>query len=144
MEELVHWGADVNAQESWGQTPLIIATLKGRVHCMKALIHLGADTEMKDYHHKNTALHIACSSKDEESVLVLLDASADVLAVNGQGQSSLGVALVNKFYSLVPLLVEYGAKLNEKDRENLPLMLQNYIDSITSKYNKYRASLCCA
>jgi ankyrin repeat protein len=131
IDELVRWGADINAQESWGQTPLIIATLKGRVHCMKALIQTGATTEQKDYHHGNTALHCACNSKDEELVLTLCDASADVMATNKEGQSPLGVALSNKIYRLVPLLLEYGARLNDRDRQHLPQMLQSYIDDIT-------------
>ena len=120
-------------QESWGQTPLIIATLKNRVECMKSLIQMGAGTEFKDHHHGNTALHIACSSKDEESVLILLDAGADVLATNTAGQSSLGVALANRSYHLVPLLIEYGARLNQQDREHLSQMLQDYIDDKTSE-----------
>lgn len=131
IEELVRWGADMNAQESWGQTPLIIATMKGRVHCMKALIFYGADTDVKDHHHGNTAFHCACSSKDEELALTLCDAGADLMATNNAGQSPLGVALSNKIYQLVPLLLEYGAKLNDKDRQHLPRKLQNYIDNIT-------------
>ena len=133
MEELIQWGADFNAQESWGQTPLIIATLKNRVECMKLLIHRGADTEVKDHHHGNTPLHIACASKDEETILILLDAAADVMATNSLGQSALGVALANKAYTIVPLLMEYGARLNQRDREHLPLRLQNYIDNLTGK-----------
>lgn len=131
IEELVRWGADMNAQESWGQTPLIIATLKGRVHCTKALIHLGASTEPKDYHHGNTALHSACNSKYEELVLALCDASADLMIANNTGHSPLGVALSNKFYHLVPLLLEYGARLNDADRQHLSQKLQHYIDNIT-------------
>ena len=128
IEELVRWGADINSQESWGQTPLIIATLKTRVHCMKALIHFGANIEIKDHHHKNTALHIACSTKDEEAVLILLDAGANVLSINGSGRSPLGVALENKFYSVVPLLIEYGARLNKKDRYHISHKLEEDID----------------
>lgn len=131
IKELVRWGANLSAQESWGQTPLIIATLKKRVECMRTLIHLGANPEIRDHLQKQTALHIACSSGDEESVLILLDGGADVTAVNNAGQSSLGMALASKFYSVVPLLIEYGARLNEKDRERLPLKLQAHIDSLT-------------
>lgn len=100
---------------------------------MKALVHMGADTEIRDYHHNDTALHIACASRDEESVLILLDAGADVTVENGLGQSAIGVALVNKFYSVIPLLVEYGARLNKVDREHLPMKLQSFIDRLTGK-----------
>ena len=60
--------------------------------------------EIRDYRHGQTPLHIACSSKDEERVLVLLDAGCDVQATDGQGRSPLGVALLNRFYGAVPLL----------------------------------------
>ena len=83
---------------------------------------------MKDYLNGQTALHVACASKDEEVVLVLLDAGADLAARDGKGMSALGVALVNKYYSIVPLLLEYGARLNDTDRQYLPYILQGYVD----------------
>lgn len=128
VELLAEWGANVNTQESWGQTPFIIATSKSRLHTMIALIRLGADLEIKDYHHGQTALHVACAGQDEKTVLVLLDAGADLTAMDGTGLSPLGVALVNKFYRCVPLLLEYGAKLNDMDRARLPQLLVAYVD----------------
>lgn len=110
---------------------MIVATLKGRLHCMKALIYSGASTELKDHHRGNTAVHIACNWKDEELLLALLDASVDLLETNSAGLSPLGVALSNRFYHLVPLLLEYGARLNSLDRQHLPQKLQEYIDNIT-------------
>ena len=130
MQALVQCLADINSQESWGQTPLIIATLNSRVQCMRALVHLGANTEVKDHQHHRTALHVACSVRDEETLLILLDARADVQSTDGNGHSSLGVALENKFYHAVPLLVEYGAKLKEKDRDDLSAMLEEYVDNL--------------
>ena len=130
----MQWGGSLDAQESWGQSPLAVATLKSRLHSMRTLVRLGASTEVADYHHKHTPLHIACGSMDEECVLLLLDASADVHAVNDKGQSALGVALTNRFYRAVPLLLEYGAKLNAMDRCYAPELLQEYIDEKTGIY----------
>ena len=128
VELLAQWGANIDARESWGQTPLIIATNQNRVHTMVSLIGLGADLEVKDHHHGQTALHVACAGQSEETVLVLLDAGADLTAMDGKGLSPLGVTLVNKFYRCVPLLLEYGAKLNNRDRERLPQQLVSYVD----------------
>ena len=75
-----------------------------------------------------TPLHIACASKDEERVLVLLDAGCDVHSMDGGGRSPLGVALINKFYRVIPLLMEYGAVLNDTDRSSLPTALLDYLD----------------
>ena len=43
VELLASYGAHINAQESWGQTPLSIATLGGRLVTIKSLLRLGAD-----------------------------------------------------------------------------------------------------
>ena len=87
--------------------------------------------ELRDYQHGQTPLHIACSSKDEERVLVLLDTGCDVQATDRQGHSPLGVALLNRFYSAVPLLLEYGARLNEEERDSTSLPLLKHLDSLT-------------
>ena len=137
IELLVEWGANVNAQESWGQTPLAITTLQDRLRCIKTLLCLGADREVKDFHHRQTPLHIAAASRDEECVLMLLDSGCDVHAVNGEGLSVLGVALMNKFYRVVPLLLEYGAQLNEADRQDLSTPLMHYLDKVAGKNNYF-------
>ena len=90
MRVLASHGADIDKQESWGQTPLIIATQKSRLDCMKVLLEMGADRECHDHHHGNTALHIACTTKDEETLLVLLDGHCNVQAVNLAGLTPLG------------------------------------------------------
>ena len=133
IQLLVEWGANVNAQESWGQTPLAIATVQDRLPCIKTLLRLGAGREVKDYHHHQTPLHIAAASRDEECVLMLLDSGCDVHAVNEKGLSVLGMALVNKFYRVVPLLLEYGAQLNEADKEDLSPPVVHYLDKVAGK-----------
>ena len=90
--------------------------------------HFACPAEIKDYQHSQTPLHIACASKDEERVLILLDAGCDVHATDGVGRSPLGVAILNKFYRVVPLLLEYGASLNDTDRSMLSPALQQYLD----------------
>ena len=135
VELLAQWGANVNMQESWGQTPLVIATSKSRLDVMVSLIAMGADLEVKDYHHGQTALHVACAGPDETAVLILLDAGADLTATDGRGQSPLGVALVNKFYRCVPLLLEYGARLNDFDVERLPPILVAFVQQQCGKSN---------
>ena len=41
------------------------------------------------------------------------------------------MALLNKFYQVVPLLLEYGAGLNDTDRAIIGLPLQQYLDEET-------------
>ena len=86
-----------------------------------------------------TALHVACSTRDEETLLTLLDAGTNLRAVDSKGQGPLGVALENKFYYAVPLLLEYGAKMNQKDRECISLALEQYIEEVEGE----RSFVCC-
>ena len=132
-ETLVQQGAAINSQESWGQTPLAIATQKSRLDCMKRLLRMGADTEVKDYEHGYTALHIACTTADEECALVLLDAGADISAVERKGLSAVGVALTNRFYRVLPLLLEFGARPNEADCQLMSPALCAHLEQETSK-----------
>lgn len=85
-------------------------------------------TEIGDFQHSQTPLHIACASKDEARVLVLLDARCNVQATDAEGRSPLGVALINKFYRVVPLLLEYGAHLNDGERASTGRPLLQYLD----------------
>ena len=87
--------------------------------------------EIKDFQHLQTALHIACASKDEERVLLLLDAGCSVHATDGEGRGALGVALLNKFYSVVPLLMVYGARLNDSERASVGSALVQHLDEAT-------------
>ncbi len=136
-EEIVKQGAYIDAQESWGQTPLIIAATKSRLHTMATLLRLGANSEIQDYHHGYTALHVAVNTRDEENVLVMLDTGARLEATDKEGLTPLGLALRNKFYRVVPLLIEYGGKLGDGDRKSLSHPLQEYIDRRAGDYNYY-------
>ena len=131
VEAFLVRGAFINAQESWGQTPLVVATQKLRVEAMRTLLLHGADTEVKDFFHKQTALHCAASdNKSEEALLILLDAGCDVHARDGSGCSPLGVAVMHRFKRGASLLLEYGASLNEADKQKTPecSSLRRYVE----------------
>jgi ankyrin repeat protein len=132
IQLLASHNADINAQESWGQTPLMIATQQSRIHCMRTLIKSGCDLEIHDHHHGNTALHVACTTKDEETLLTILDGGANVLSINKKGLSTLGAAIENKFYRGISLLLEYGARLNSIDEKIASSGLQNYLNNCTT------------
>ena len=88
-------------------------------------------TEISDYQHFQTPLHIACASRDEDRVPELLDAGCNVHTTDGEGRSPLGIALLNKFYRVVPLLLEYGASLTDSERANVGQPLLKYLDQQT-------------
>ena len=59
---------------------------------------------------------------------MLLDAGCNLQAANKQEQTPLGVAIMNKCYRTVPLLLEYGAGLSDRERDSTGVPLLQYLD----------------
>lgn len=113
VELLVEHGADVETSSSEGLTPLHLAaeTIGGRL--MSMLI----DNSKEDIINRRsfdgwTALHCAARSGKEETVQLLLDRGADVLAVDKEDLTPLDAALSQGREEIVQLLVNYGADVD--------------------------------
>ena len=92
-EMLIEAGADVNVrEEEAGGTPLMYAAFVNQVDAVKALLHADADIETPDYQGL-TALHWAASGGSKESVIILLHAGANPLALTNDGETPLDCAL---------------------------------------------------
>jgi ankyrin repeat protein len=59
VERLLSVGADVNAKDHYGDTPLHMACYRGHVQVFQALREHGADIELKN-NYGRTPLHCAC------------------------------------------------------------------------------------
>ncbi|RPA86472.1 ankyrin repeat protein, partial [Ascobolus immersus RN42] len=70
---LINAGADIEAQDDLGQTPLHRAAWVGREKMVKFLLDAGADKGKGE----TTALHLACRSGHASVVRVLLEEKAD-------------------------------------------------------------------
>jgi ankyrin repeat protein len=81
MRLLVEAGADIDAYDSQGNTPLLIAAEQRRTDVVMELIKLGADVNRKKRPRFATPLHAAVLRMDIGSVVALLSAGADVNAV---------------------------------------------------------------
>ena len=71
---LISHGADVNARDEWGKTPLMLASIEGHAKVVEALLDAGADKELKatsgDCKGK-TALDIARNENKGDVVAIL-------------------------------------------------------------------------
>ncbi|ETI49998.1 hypothetical protein F443_06348 [Phytophthora nicotianae P1569] len=77
-----------------GTTPLMVAASKKYgTETVRALIDLGADLDATDKgKHQNTALHYAAYKNRIAQLELLLEAGADLFALNGKGHTALDVA----------------------------------------------------
>ena len=121
---LLHYGADVNARDSVGDTPLHHAVAQGNPHHVAVLVGAGADVNAANGS-GDTPLHRAISlrptpetlASGAEIITALFDAGADVNARNNLGETPLRLA--GKVYN--PLararLIELGAGPEAPDRQ---------------------------
>jgi len=87
---LVDAGADVDAKDDEGYTPVLMATEAGNTAVVEALLthNPKMDVRNKD---KKTVLHIAAESAGARHLDKILDASPDITLVDGSGRTALGI-----------------------------------------------------
>jgi ankyrin repeat protein len=86
VRRLLSVGADVNAKDYYGATPLIRASLRGHVQVVKELLDHGADIDAKTHINGDTPLHFASGGGHLAVVKALLSGGADILAVTNRGK----------------------------------------------------------
>ena len=72
LEKLIVCGAQVNAVDELGSTPLHLALFSNKSWLAKVLLNNGADLEAVDYK-GSTPLHVGCCSGSKEAVLTMID-----------------------------------------------------------------------
>jgi len=120
LRSLISKGADINAKDSLGRTPLFYAVEKSDTLMFDLLIAKGADINVKDTA-GNTPLHHAArlARNVGQPAAELARRGADVNATNNRRQTPLHVALegeeLGPLSFVVSVLLRYDVNLNAKD-----------------------------
>jgi len=132
VKVLLAHDADVNAKENFrGQTAVMWAAAEGHADIVALLAAHGADLNLRSYDRDTslpkmaagtpaapiargglTALLFAARQGETETAKALLDAKADINALDSDGNNALTLAILNTHYDLTQMLIDRGADVN--------------------------------
>jgi len=102
----------IDAQDSAGETALMLASLNGDIDLVKLLITKGAQVNKTGW----TALHYAAANGHDDIAKLLLGYSAYVDAPSPNGTTPLMMAARGDHLSTIKLLIDKGADINAKNQ----------------------------
>ncbi len=115
-ERLIREGADVNARDSFGMTPLHTAVRAGRNDVVEVLVAHGADVNARS-DRGQTPLFCAVAAEGEQIAEHLIAHGADVNAKDNYGMTPLHCAAAAGHEEAVRVLLAAGADIGIKDNE---------------------------
>jgi ankyrin repeat protein len=119
---MVQQGANVEAVNATGETPLFVAVKYNGASTIETLVKAGAAINSRDSL-GNSALHAAVRWNNPEAALALIDQGIDVNAHALSGKTPLHDAVRLGIVAIESLLIEQGADIEIRDAEgNTPFM----------------------
>lgn len=114
IEELLFYGADVQAESNDGETALHVA-MRTSLDIVEMLLKSGADIHVKDLH-GDSILHTAVRLKDIRMVENCIRLGADVNATNGKAEHVLHTAVrTGAHFHMFDMLLQSGAAVDARN-----------------------------
>jgi ankyrin repeat protein len=110
VSRLLSVGADVNAEDRYGNTPLHLACTNGIVQVVVELLQHGSDVDAKD-NGDWTPLHYACYKGHVVVVQALLSRGANTELKDREGDTPLHMASLTDHLAVVKVLLAAGANI---------------------------------
>jgi len=117
-QQLIELGANLEAVDAHGNTPLMSAVYAGNSALVDTLVAAGANTAVTGPFNQSL-LHTAAYRGDTATVSALLTWGIEANALDARGRNALHYADAD----VVPLLVEAGLDVNQKDTDGNPPIL---------------------
>ena len=114
FKDLISKGADINAKNNNGNTPLHIASYNGYLPIVEYLVNNRADINTKNKNDR-TPLHYASFEGHLSVVELLINKGADKDAKDECDRTPLHIASIQGYFSVVEYLVNKGADKDAKD-----------------------------
>ena len=119
---LISAGADVNARDVNGSTPLMIAANEGVSSVVELLIQNGADINVVDSFN-GRAITYGVESGDYKTCNILVNAGAELNYEDENAITPLFIALQQNANSIINLFVKSGADINQVFEERSPISI---------------------
>jgi ankyrin repeat protein len=124
LQMLLHAGASFDAVDDTGKTMCHYGAMNADPQVLQLILTVCVDVDARDQPSKRTACHIAAGYGRDRNVLALLDAGADLNAVDGRGLSAMAYAAELPFankgsqqMSTMQLLFRRGADARRADKD---------------------------
>ncbi|KAL6059479.1 Lateral signaling target protein 2 [Balamuthia mandrillaris] len=143
VRRLLELGADPNAANRPGNTPLIMAASSGHEEVVSLLIEKGADVNKHCHRDGFTALHSAACFGYPAIAKRLLSAGAELNATFDPFlHTPLHLASAKGQLEMVQLLLDYGAEVNAKNKPgSTPLRLAASYEKELEDKSRFRATV---
>ncbi len=119
---IIENGADINADDEKGNTPLMFACLMQKKAIVKLLINNKVEINSQAYY-GDTALKLSCQDNNQDIVELLIRNGANVNIVNYSQESALMTAVNNEQFSIVKLLINSGCDLDLQNNHNITALM---------------------